>query len=103
LKRRDWEQWEEWASIATKLVERGEITVAGSLAKTIMELSRLPDARIAEVADFVAFIRHREEEHEEQRQWNWQTTVEAMEAAERGELVTVGDIDGLMADLHADD
>ncbi|MCY3878474.1 MAG: type II toxin-antitoxin system RelB/DinJ family antitoxin [Rhodobacteraceae bacterium] len=30
-------------------------------------------------------------------------TVAAMEAAHRGELITVGDVDGLMADLHADD
>jgi len=30
-------------------------------------------------------------------------TVAAMAAARRGELVTVGDVDGLMADLHADD
>jgi DNA-damage-inducible protein J len=30
-------------------------------------------------------------------------TIEAMEAAERGELVTVGDLDGLMTSLHADD
>ena len=30
-------------------------------------------------------------------------TVAAMEAARRGELVTVGDVDGLMADLHAED
>jgi DNA-damage-inducible protein J len=30
-------------------------------------------------------------------------TVEAMKAARRGELVTVGSIDGLLADLHADD
>ena len=30
-------------------------------------------------------------------------TVAAMQAAERGELVTVGDVDGLMADLNADD
>jgi len=30
-------------------------------------------------------------------------TIEAMEAADRGELVTVGDIDGLFADLNADD
>ena len=30
-------------------------------------------------------------------------TIAAMEAAERGELVTVGDVDGLMADLNADD
>ena len=30
-------------------------------------------------------------------------TIAAMEAARRGELVTVGDVDGLMADLHADD
>ena len=32
-----------------------------------------------------------------------ETTIEAMKAARRGELVTVGDIDGLFADLHADD
>jgi len=31
------------------------------------------------------------------------TTIEAMKAARRGEVVTVGDIDGLFADLHADD
>src|ERR1035437_4406180 len=30
-------------------------------------------------------------------------TVEAMKAARRGELVTVGSIDNLLADLHADD
>jgi len=30
-------------------------------------------------------------------------TVAAMAAARRGELVTVGDVDGLMANLHADD
>jgi DNA-damage-inducible protein J len=30
-------------------------------------------------------------------------TIEAMEAARRGELVTVGSIDALFADLHADD
>ncbi len=30
-------------------------------------------------------------------------TVAAMEAGRRGKLVTVGDIDGLMADLYADD
>ncbi len=30
-------------------------------------------------------------------------TVAAMEAARRGELITVGDVDDLMADLHADD
>ena len=30
-------------------------------------------------------------------------TVAAMQAAERGELVTVGDVDGLMAELNADD
>jgi hypothetical protein len=34
---------------------------------------------------------------------NWQTTIEAMQAAERGELVIVGDVAGLLADLHADD
>ena len=30
-------------------------------------------------------------------------TIEAMKAARRGELVTVGGIDELLADLHADD
>jgi len=30
-------------------------------------------------------------------------TVEAMMAARRGELVTVGSVDDLLADLHADD
>jgi DNA-damage-inducible protein J len=30
-------------------------------------------------------------------------TIEAMEAARRGEVVKVGDIDGLFASLHADD
>jgi DNA-damage-inducible protein J len=30
-------------------------------------------------------------------------TVEAMKAARRGELTTIGSIDNLMADLHADD
>jgi len=31
------------------------------------------------------------------------TTIEAMGAARRGEVVTVGDIEDLFADLHADD
>jgi DNA-damage-inducible protein J len=31
------------------------------------------------------------------------TTIAAMEAADRGELVTVDDIDGLFASLNADD
>ena len=30
-------------------------------------------------------------------------TIKAMEAARCGELVTVGDVEGLFADLHADD
>jgi DNA-damage-inducible protein J len=30
-------------------------------------------------------------------------TIEAMKAARRGDLVTVGSVDELMADLHADD
>jgi DNA-damage-inducible protein J len=32
-----------------------------------------------------------------------ETTIEAMRAARRGELMTVGNIEGLFADLHADD
>ena len=30
-------------------------------------------------------------------------TIEAMKAARRGDLVTVGSVEDLMADLHADD
>ncbi len=30
-------------------------------------------------------------------------TIEAMKAARRGEVITVGSVEGLMADLHADD
>jgi DNA-damage-inducible protein J len=30
-------------------------------------------------------------------------TIEAMKAARHGDLVTVGDVDALMTDLHADD
>ncbi len=30
-------------------------------------------------------------------------TIEAMKAARRGDLVTVGSVDNLLADLHADD
>ena len=30
-------------------------------------------------------------------------TVAAMEATRRGDLIAVGDVDGLMADLHAED
>ena len=30
-------------------------------------------------------------------------TIEAMKAARRGEVTTVGSVEGLMADLHADD
>ncbi len=63
------------------------------------KIAALPEERIAEIEDFVDFIFQREE----RRIRNWQTTVEAMQAAERGELVTVGDIDGLLVDLHADD
>jgi DNA-damage-inducible protein J len=32
-----------------------------------------------------------------------ETTIEAMKAARRGDLVTVGSVDDLLADLHADD
>jgi hypothetical protein len=63
------------------------------------KIAALPEERIAEIEDFVDFIFEREE----QRIRNWQTTEEAMQAAERGEFVTVGDIDGLLVDLHADD
>jgi hypothetical protein len=63
------------------------------------KIAALPEERIAEIEDFVDFIFQREE----QRIRNWQTTIEAMQAAERGELVTVGNIDGLLVDLHADD
>jgi DNA-damage-inducible protein J len=32
-----------------------------------------------------------------------ESTIEAMKAARRGDLVTVGSVDDLLADLHADD
>jgi DNA-damage-inducible protein J len=32
-----------------------------------------------------------------------EATIEAMKAARRGDLVTVGSVDDLLADLHADD
>jgi hypothetical protein len=32
-----------------------------------------------------------------------ETTIEAMKAVRRGEVVTVGDVEGLFADLHADE
>jgi Protein of unknown function (DUF2281) len=68
-------------------------------ATLIETIESLPDDRIAQIADYVEFIRQREEE----RKRNWQTTVEAIEAARRGELKTVGDIKGLFDDLHSDD
>jgi hypothetical protein len=42
-------------------------------------------------------------EHEEQRAKNWQTTVEAMEAARRGETKSFDSADEMMAWLHADE
>jgi hypothetical protein len=67
-------------------------------ASLIETIESLPDDRIAQIADYVEFIRQREEE----RKRNWQTTVEAIEAARRGELETVDGVDGLMAWLHED-
>jgi hypothetical protein len=40
--------------------------------------------------------------HEERRR-NWQVTVEAMEAARRGDLKTYGTVEDMFAALHADD
>jgi hypothetical protein len=53
-------------------------------ASLIETIESLPDDRIAQIADYVEFIRQREEV----RQRNWQTTVEAIEAARRGKLET---------------
>jgi mRNA interferase YafQ len=52
----------------------------------------LSDDGIARIADFIKLIR----DQEELRKRNWQTTVEAMEAARRGEHVKVEGIEGLM-------
>jgi hypothetical protein len=69
-------------------------------AKTLVEqIEALPDDRQREIADFVAFIR----QQEERRQRNWQVTVEAMEAARRGEVKSFATIEDLVADLHADE
>jgi hypothetical protein len=64
-------------------------------AEILLEMQR----QLAEINDILNAML----QHEEQRAKNWQTTVEAMEAARRGELVTVDGIEGLFADLHADD
>jgi hypothetical protein len=58
----------------------------------------LSDDGVARIADFIKLIR----DQEELRKRNWQTTVEAMEAARRGETVKVGDVNGLMAWLDED-
>jgi hypothetical protein len=68
-------------------------------AAILETLEALPEERQREIADFVEFIRQREE----QRVKNWQVTVEAMEAAERGETVKFNNLEEFFADLHSDD
>jgi hypothetical protein len=83
---------------------------AGTKVELIKKIAALPeslpDERIDEIERLLIKINDLLSsllEHEEQRAKNWQTTVEAMEAARRGELVTVEGIDGLFAYLHADE
>ena len=59
----------------------------------------LSDDGIARIADYVKMVR----DQEQLRKRNWQTTVEAIEAAQRGETVKVGDVAGLMAWLDEED
>jgi hypothetical protein len=59
----------------------------------------LSDDGVAKIADYIKLVR----DQEELRRRNWQVTVEAMEAARRGKLVTFDSVDALMADLAADD
>ena len=63
----------------------------------IEKIEALPADRIPEIENLVDRI-----QQEETRKRNWQTTVESIEAARRGELETVGDVDGLMAWLRSD-
>ncbi len=59
----------------------------------------LSDDGVAKIVDYAKMVR----DQEDLRKRNRQVTTEAIEAARRGELVRVGDVAGLMADLHADD
>jgi hypothetical protein len=68
-------------------------------AALVEKIEALPDERIAEIELFVDFIRQREE----QRVKNWQVTVEAMEAARRGEAKSFDSTDEMMTWLHADE
>jgi hypothetical protein len=92
---------------ATKLELIKEIT---SLPESLPDL---PDGRDAEdqkqidevlrlLAKANAIIRQLIE-HEERRKLNWAETVEAIEAARRGETKSFASADEMMAWLHADD
>jgi hypothetical protein len=68
-------------------------------ARLLEAIETLSEERIAQILEYAKLIR----DQEELRKRNWQVTVEAMEAARRGEHVKVDGIEGLMAYLHADD
>ena len=79
------------ARIGEKIKEKAA-TVPDTIGLTVSDAFRLMMARITteKRLSFDPLVPNEE-------------TVAAMQAAERGELITVGDIDGLMADLNADD
>jgi hypothetical protein len=79
--------------------ERGCREMNARTAAILEKIEALPDQRIAEIEDFVDFIRQREE----QRAKNWQVTLDAMQEGERGEVKSFATVEDLMADLHADD
>ena len=73
-------------------VKEEAAAVLGAISLTVSDAFRLMMVRIAaeKRLPFDPLIPNEE-------------TVEAMKAARRGELVAVGGVDGLMADLDADD
>jgi hypothetical protein len=82
------------ASLPESLPDESDDGRSAEIQK-LLEMQRL----LAEINDILNTML----QHEEQRAKNWQTTVEAMEATRRGELVTVDGIEGLFAYLHADE
>jgi hypothetical protein len=85
-------------------------TLSAAKAELIRKIESLPDEEGgAEIVNLLETLRQMNEalsrtiEHEAQRAKNWQVTVEAMEAARRGEVKRFGTIEEMFADLHADD
>lgn len=81
--------------VATLVPGTGTAVLPISLLDDIVKA--LPPQAAAEMAAITGALR------EEERKRNWQTTVDAMEAARRGETKSFDSTDEMMAWLHADD